>query len=114
MTKEFFQILIHNLFDENYGMFVYRPQTRTFWFNMLAQGLETEFELVGIVVGLAVYNQCILDVHFPLAIYKKLLLQSVTLQVQHTALHVKGVHHFHEVWPVRFRPGMAHPVGFAS
>ena len=81
MTKEFFQILIHNLFNENYGMFIYRQQTRTFWFNMLAQGLEPEFELVGIVIGLAVYNQCILDVHFPLVVYKKLLGQTLTLAV---------------------------------
>ena len=81
VTKEFFQILVHDLFNENYGMFVYRPQTRTFWFNMLAQGMESEFELVGIVIGLAIYNGVILDVHFPLVVYKKLLNQELTLAV---------------------------------
>lgn len=81
VTKEFFQILVHDLFNENYGMFVYRRQTRTFWFNMLAQGMEPEFELVGIVIGLAIYNGVILDVHFPLVVYKKLLNQDLTLVV---------------------------------
>ena len=31
-----------------------------------------EFELVGSLLGLAIYNGIILDVHFPTAIYKKL------------------------------------------
>ena len=62
-------------------MFTYRHQTRTFWFNMLAQGLESEFRLVGIVIGLAIYNGVILDVHFPLVVYKKLLHPPVTLAV---------------------------------
>ncbi|KAK9831792.1 hypothetical protein WJX74_009408 [Apatococcus lobatus] len=79
VTKEFFQILVHDLFNENYGMFVHKPQTRTFWFNMLAEGMESEFELVGIVIGLAIYNGVILDVHFPLVVYKKLLHQQVTI-----------------------------------
>ena len=32
-----------------------------------------EFQLVGIILGLAIYNGAILDVHFPLVVYKKLL-----------------------------------------
>lgn len=31
------------------------------------------YELVGILLGLAIYNGIILDVHFPLLVYKKLL-----------------------------------------
>ena len=31
------------------------------------------FELLGILLGLAIYNGIILDVHFPLLVYKKLL-----------------------------------------
>ena len=88
VTKEFFQILIQQLFNENYGMFVYNSQTRTFWFNMLAQGMEPEFELVGIVLGLAIYNGVILDVHFPLVVFKKLLNQPVTLVVSPGLLSV--------------------------
>jgi E3 ubiquitin-protein ligase HECTD2 len=34
---------------------------------------ESEFKLVGIVFGLAIYNSTILDVHFPPVIYSYLL-----------------------------------------
>ena len=52
-------------------MFVYSEETRNFWFSH--QALEVEdFRLVGIVLGLAIYNNVILDVHFPLVVYKKL------------------------------------------
>jgi hypothetical protein len=35
--------------------------------------LQDEFELVGIVLGLACYNGIIIDAHLPLPAYKKLL-----------------------------------------
>lgn len=42
------------------------------WLNGSSLESEKEFELVGIVLGLAIYNGVILDVHFPPVIYKKL------------------------------------------
>lgn len=35
--------------------------------------LKSEFELAGIVLGLAIFNRHILDLHFPPVLYKKLL-----------------------------------------
>ena len=32
-----------------------------------------KFELIGIILGLAIFNNVILDVKFPLVVYKKLL-----------------------------------------
>lgn len=32
-----------------------------------------EYELVGTIIGLAIYNQVVLDVHLPRVVYKKLL-----------------------------------------
>jgi hypothetical protein len=32
-----------------------------------------KFELIGILMGIAIYNQNILDLHLPIACYKKLL-----------------------------------------
>ena len=52
-------------------MFVYSEETRNFWFSQQALDVE-DFRLVGIVLGLAIYNNVILDVHFPLVVYKKL------------------------------------------
>lgn len=79
VTKEFFQLLIERLFDENYGMFVLNPETRRFWFRAQVadageanDGVASEFFLVGLVLGLAVHNGQILDLKFPNALFRKL------------------------------------------
>lgn len=73
VRKEFFQLLIKELFDVNYGMFTVDDETRVYQFNPLSLESSIEFELIGIVLGLALYNSIILDIRFPLFIYKKLL-----------------------------------------
>jgi HECT-domain (ubiquitin-transferase) len=55
------------------GMFRFAEETRTFWFNSLSFENDGQFMLIGIVLGLAIYNGVILDVHFPLVVYRKLL-----------------------------------------
>lgn len=37
------------------------------------------FHLIGIICGLAIYNSTVVDLHFPLVLYKKLLNVSPTL-----------------------------------
>ncbi|EFJ08655.1 hypothetical protein SELMODRAFT_447965 [Selaginella moellendorffii] len=75
VQKEFFQLLVRELFNPQYGMFSYSDEARCFWFNATPSELnfDTEFELVGILLGLAIYNGHILDLHFPTVVYKKLL-----------------------------------------
>lgn len=167
VRKEFFQLVVQELFDPKYGMFSFKEDTRQFWFslqtewlehlqqqqdaeyavqqmekhNQLTAGstddtthgtgrqegassssdtlktsagsssevsareekrteprsresgaagsteavrehgsaakpavmMEMEYELVGVLLGLAIYNSCILDVHFPLVLHRKLL-----------------------------------------
>ena len=53
-------------------LFTYADATRTFWFNMNCKD-EYDLRLVGVIIGLAIYNGVILDVHFPLIVYKKLV-----------------------------------------
>jgi ubiquitin-protein ligase E3 A len=67
--------------------------TRVYQFNPLSLESTIEFELIGIVLGLALYNSIILDIRFPLYIYKKLLNQPTSfsdLVVAHPAL-AKGL-----------------------
>ena len=64
-----------------YGMFVWNAQTRAFWFNHLSIDTEQDFSLVGMILGLAIYNGVILDVHFPLVVFKKLLNKQPDFQV---------------------------------
>jgi len=72
VRKEFFQLLIESLFSPDYGMFVYDPDTRLIWFNRNALEID-DFRLVGLIIGLAIYNNVILDLHFPSIIYARLL-----------------------------------------
>ncbi|GIL93359.1 hypothetical protein Vretifemale_20765 [Volvox reticuliferus] len=82
VSREFFQLLVAEIFQPQYGMFTYSDESRTFWFNTsacLEDGAAGEFRLVGVVLGLAIYNGVILDVHFPQTVYKKLLGEPVGL-----------------------------------
>lgn len=69
MTKEWFQLLIRELFQPAFGMFEYVEETREYWLSPAASriGVAAEdFRMVGTVLGLAIFNGVILDVHFPL------------------------------------------------
>lgn len=73
VRKEFFMLLTRQIFDANYGMFSYNSKTRLFWFNLYSFEPKIKYELIGVILGLAIFNGIILDIKFPMAIYKKLL-----------------------------------------
>lgn len=80
VQKEFFQLLVRDIFDPKYGMFYYNKDTRLFWFNSPPWDALLEYELVGILLGLAIYNGHILELHFPRVVYKKLLGKVPTME----------------------------------
>ncbi|XP_034036528.1 ubiquitin-protein ligase E3A-like isoform X2 [Thalassophryne amazonica] len=73
VSKEFFQLVLEEIFNPDIGMFTYDDDTKLFWFNSSSLENEAQYTLIGIVLGLAIYNNCILDVHFPMVAYKKLM-----------------------------------------
>jgi len=60
-------------------MFTYNPETRLYWFNMNSTDY-VEYQLIGVILGLAIYNGVILDLHFPFVNYKKLCSIKPTLE----------------------------------
>lgn len=54
------------------GMFTYDTDTRQCWFNKTSFETHDQFTLIGLILGLAIYNNIILDVHFPMVVYRKL------------------------------------------
>ena len=72
VQKEFFQIIFRSLFDLDYGMFTYDSVSRLHWFNKSSIENPNEFKLLGIIVAIALYNNVILDLHFPMVVYRKL------------------------------------------
>ncbi|XP_067453856.1 ubiquitin-protein ligase E3A isoform X1 [Thunnus thynnus] len=73
VSKEFFQLVLEEIFNPDIGMFTYDDDTKLFWFNASSLENEAQYTLIGIVLGLAIYNNCILDVHFPMVVYRKLM-----------------------------------------
>ena len=72
LTKEWFLLLVRELFDAKYGMFTYY-ENNFCWFNSSCSDSLSEFHLVGVVLGLAIYNSTILDIHIPPICFKKLM-----------------------------------------
>lgn len=73
VRKEFFLLIIKELLDPKYGMFKEYEETRTIWFHLLSFEEDQMFFIIGVVCGLAIYNFTIINLPFPLPLYKKLL-----------------------------------------
>uniref|UniRef100_A0A2K6FMP5 HECT-type E3 ubiquitin transferase n=1 Tax=Propithecus coquereli TaxID=379532 RepID=A0A2K6FMP5_PROCO len=73
VTKEFFLLLLKELLNPIYGMFTYYQDSNLLWFSDTCFVEHNWFHLIGITCGLAIYNSTVVDLHFPLALYKKLL-----------------------------------------
>eukprot|EP01064_Diplonema_japonicum_P013497 TRINITY_DN21068_c0_g1_i1.p1 TRINITY_DN21068_c0_g1~~TRINITY_DN21068_c0_g1_i1.p1 ORF type:complete len:781 (+),score=173.42 TRINITY_DN21068_c0_g1_i1:35-2377(+) len=75
VKKEFFQMVVRQLVDPSYGMFIENTETNVHWFQptIVCNTNDIEFMLIGKIVGLAIYNYVILDINFPKATFKKLL-----------------------------------------
>lgn len=79
VTKEFFLLLLREILDPKYGMFKEYEETRAIWFSEDSFEDEEGYLLIGMMCGLAIYNFTIINIPFPLALYKKLLKESVIL-----------------------------------
>nr|CAH7726842.1 unnamed protein product [Callosobruchus chinensis] len=73
VSKEFFQLVIEEIFNPDYAMFAVQPESQTVWFNPTSFESDAQFTLIGIVLGLAIYNNVILSVNFPMVLYRKLM-----------------------------------------
>lgn len=72
VSKEFFQLIVEQLFNPDFAMFSVDQETQTYWFNPTSFETGGQFFLIGIILGLAIYNNVILDVRFPMVVYRKL------------------------------------------
>ncbi|XP_017842940.1 probable E3 ubiquitin-protein ligase HERC4 isoform X1 [Drosophila busckii] len=79
VRKEFFMLLLKDLIDPKYGMFKEFEDTHVLWFADVSFETENMYFLIGVLCGLAIYNFTIINLPFPLALYKKLLKKSVDL-----------------------------------
>lgn len=73
VQKEFFLLVVRELFDAKYGMFVVDDRSREYYFNPASFESSSQFQLIGIILGLAIYNSVILEVRFPAFVWKWLV-----------------------------------------
>lgn len=73
LRKEWFLLLVREVFDPEHGLFVYDEDSHYCYFNPGTFETSDQFFLVGVVIGLAIYNSTILDVALPPFAFRKLL-----------------------------------------
>lgn len=79
VKKEFFLLLMKELMGTSYGMFKQYEESCPIWFSENSLEDSSMFMLIGTICGLAIYNFTLIDLPFPLALYKKLLSEKITL-----------------------------------
>lgn len=80
VLKEFFLLIMREILNPIFGMFKFYPESRMLWFSEANMETSDMFHMVGALCGLAIYNSIIVDLNFPLAMFKKLLGQQPTLE----------------------------------
>ncbi|KAJ5654558.1 hypothetical protein N7490_001561 [Penicillium lividum] len=73
LRKEWFLLLVREVFDPHHGLFVYDDDSKYCYFNPFCFESSEQFFLVGVLLGLAIYNSTILDVDLPPFAFRKLL-----------------------------------------
>ncbi|VBB80247.1 Putative ubiquitin-protein ligase E3A [Podospora comata] len=73
VQQEFFRLALAEALNPDYGAFTVDERSRMAWFVPGSLEDEWKFELIGLLVSLAVYNGLTLPVTFPKALYRKLL-----------------------------------------
>lgn len=73
LRKEWFLLLVREIFNPNHGLFTYDDDSQYCYFNPFCFESSEQFFLVGVLLGLAIYNSTILDIAFPPFLFKKML-----------------------------------------
>lgn len=80
LKKEWFLLLSKALFSPEAGMFVNLEDSNYLWFSLTPIENKEMYYLFGAVLGLAIYNSTILNLKFPIALYKILLCKSLSFK----------------------------------
>nr|XP_020460096.1 probable E3 ubiquitin-protein ligase HERC4 [Monopterus albus]XP_020460097.1 probable E3 ubiquitin-protein ligase HERC4 [Monopterus albus] len=79
--RDLFHYLFRDMVSTKSGMFMFNDSKTLAWFPSRATKKDKRnFFLFGFLCGLALYNQCILNLPFPLALFKKLLDEKPSLE----------------------------------
>lgn len=88
VQQEFFRVALAEALSPSFGMFTVDGRTGMSWFQPCSMEPLFKYELLGLLLSLAVYNGLTVPVNFPIALYRKLL-----------GLKVKTTEHISVGWP---------------
>ncbi|XP_067850557.1 probable E3 ubiquitin-protein ligase HERC4 [Heptranchias perlo] len=80
IRREFFLSIFAELIQPESGLFMYKKKFTTIWFPSKTSVPIENYFLLGILCGLVVYNNSLVYIPFPLALFKKLLNVKPTLE----------------------------------
>ncbi|KAB8338893.1 hypothetical protein FH972_021835 [Carpinus fangiana] len=106
LRKEWFLLLVREIFDPLHAMFLYDEDSHLCYFNAHSFETSDQYFLVGALLGLAIYNSTILDVALPPFTFKKLLLSGGAVNTKQSTL-AKGRLHYSLEDLAEWRPRLA-------
>ncbi|XP_041115662.1 probable E3 ubiquitin-protein ligase HERC4 isoform X2 [Polyodon spathula] len=78
VQREFFSVITRELYKSAQEQFKLDEKSGLLWF--ISKNHSEVYHSVGVLCGMALYNRCVADFHFPLALFKKLLKEKPTLE----------------------------------
>jgi hypothetical protein len=72
VSQEFLSLVFGKVFDEDYGMFTIDDDSKMAWFRPESTAPLAMFEIVGMLVGIGIYNGLVMPLHFPKHFYEQL------------------------------------------
>ena len=79
VRREYFSLMITEVLKQEHQMFTYNEDVRLYYFNGMTFEPNIYFELIGNLMGIAVYNNTFINLPFPRACYKLLIDQEPDL-----------------------------------
>ncbi|CAO3702770.1 unnamed protein product [Rhizopus stolonifer] len=76
VQKEFFGVLFEKLVSPDLGLFSLDESTRLGWIRPVSGSDKRTFEMVGVMMGLAIYNGVMISLQFPKVLWKVLAMPS--------------------------------------
>ena len=73
VSQEFFRLVFASAFDPDAQLFTIDPRTQMTWFEPMSREPLATYEMLGLLVSIAIYNGITLPVTFPVVLYQKLL-----------------------------------------
>ncbi|KAK7948853.1 ubiquitin protein ligase [Apiospora aurea] len=91
LRKEWFLLLVREIFNPDHGLFVFDEDSQYCYFNPHTFETSDQYFLVGVLLGLAIYNSTILDIALPPFAFRKLLAAAPQSTASNTAFHQRSM-----------------------